>query len=437
MRRAAAHSSARDISMPQDPVYILGLGVTPVARQPERSFTELAREALVGAFADAGLKDAEALDQVWFSSYMMDFWGQRACRGQEVLTPILQEGLLPVGLPIINVEAGCASGSVAFHGAWKHVLAGQSEVALAVGVEKMNDPSRPVGEALDWIGSAVGHLDPDAYWNPYRDLAADLGTTFEIGGGESFAMKIYALWAKEHMHVYGTTEEQIAAGAAKNHTNAVDNPRAQYRFPLTIEQVLEDRMVAAPLTRAMCAPIGDAAAAVVVCSQSYLDRQQSDVRERAVRISGHALGGGQRGVRLTSGDRRRAAIQAAEKAYRMAGLGPDDLDLVELHDATSFAEVHLVEDLGLCERGKGGPFTASGESERDGRVAVNPSGGLVSRGHPIGATGIVMLYEAALQLREEAGAIQLPNAQVALVENGGGIVGHDVALCSVTVLERP
>jgi acetyl-CoA acetyltransferase len=418
-----------------DAVYILGLGSTAVGRQPERSFTDLTREAIVAAFADGGVDDPEVLDQVWFSNYMMDFWGQRACRGQEVLTPIVLEGLLPACLPIVNVEAGCASGSVAFHEAWKHVLSGQSEVALAVGVEKMNDPTRPAEEALEWIGAAAGNLDPVAYWKPYHDLAAEIGTTFDVSTG-SFAMHCYALWAKEHMHIYGTTVEQIAAAAAKNHTNAVDNPRAQYRFPLTVEQVLEDRVVSDPLTRAMCAPTGDAAAAVLICSGSYLARQPQEVQDRALRISGHALGGGHRGVRLTSGDRRRAPIRAAQLAYRMAGVCADDLDLVELHDATSFAEIHLVEDLGLCEPGKGGIFTASGESQRDGRIPVNASGGLVSRGHPIGATGILMLLEASLQLRGEAGAIQLEDPRVALVENGGGIVGHDVAVCSVTILER-
>jgi acetyl-CoA acetyltransferase len=418
-----------------DPVYILGLGTTAVRRQPERGFTDLAREAITGAFADAGMTDPARIDHVWFSNYMMDFWGQRACRGQEVLTPLIEKGLLPPALPIINVEAGCASASVAFHEAWKHVLSGQADIALAVGAEKMNDPTRPAAQALEWIGAAAGSLDPRAYWQPYRDLAAELGTTFHVAPGGSFAMDCYALWARDHMHTHGTTIEQIAASAAKNHTNAVDNPRAQYRFPMTVEQVLADRMVSAPLTRAMCAPTGDAAAAVVLCSQRYLGQLPAEVRHRAIRIRGHALGGGHRGVRLTSGDPRRAPVQASRKAYAMARLGPDDLDLVELHDATSFAEIHLVEDLGLCEPGKGGVFTASGESARDGRIPVNPSGGLVSRGHPIGATGMFMLHEAALQLRGEAEAMQIPNARVALVENGGGIVGHDVAVCSVTVLE--
>lgn len=421
--------------MATERAYILGIGTTPIGRQPERSFTDLVREAVTNVLADSKV-DPELLTQIWFSNYMMDFWGQRACRGQEVVTPLAQEGLLPAGLPIINLEAGCASASVAFHEAWKHVLAGQDEVAIAIGTEKMNDPSRPTAEALEWIGSAAGNLDPSGYWAPYEELAAELGTTFSVAKGGSFAMDCYALWAKEHMNAYGTTAEQIAASAAKNHTNAVDNPRAQYRFPLTIEQVLEDRMISDPLTRAMCAPTGDAAAAVIVCSESYLERQPSDVQERAVRIGGHALTGGRRGVRLTSGDENRAPVKASRKAYKMAGVGPQDLDLVELHDATSFAEIHLVEDFGLCEPGKGGPFTASGESARDGRIPVNPSGGLVSRGHPIGATGIFMLNEAVLQLRGEAGAIQLDNPRTALVENGGGIVGHDVAVCSVTILER-
>ena len=154
--------------VPHDSVYILGLGSTVVGRQPERGFTDLARESIQRACDDAGIDDPDVFDQVWFSNYMMDFWGQRACRGQEVLTPIVQEGLLPAGIPILNVEAGCASGSVAFHEAWKHVLSGQSDVALAVGVEKMTDPSRPTAEALDWIGAAAGALDPIAYWKPFE-----------------------------------------------------------------------------------------------------------------------------------------------------------------------------------------------------------------------------------------------------------------------------
>jgi acetyl-CoA acyltransferase len=245
-------------------------------------------------------------------------------------------------------------------------------------------------------------------------------------------MDIYALWAKTHMKRYGTSERQIAHAAAKNHTNSVGNPRAQYRFAMDDDAVLADRMVVEPLTRAMCAPIGDAAAAALVCSSGFLRSLPEPARSRAVRVRGHAVAAGRM---ESSWEDERAAGRASRLAYAMAGLGPRDLDIVELHDATSFAEIHTVEDLGLCARGQGGPFTASGATERGGDIPVNPSGGLVSRGHPIGATGLIMLNELCLQLRGEAGEIQVPNARVGLAENGGGLIGNDFAACAVTILE--
>jgi acetyl-CoA acetyltransferase len=172
---------------------------------------------------------------------------------------------------------------------------------------------------------------------------------------------------------------------------------------------------------------------VVVCSEDYLRKVPREVRERALLVRGHALAGGTFDV---TWDDLRAPVLAAAKAYEEAGIGPTDVDVVELHDASSFAEVHLVEDLGFCERGDGGPFTASGATARDGKIPVNPSGGLVSRGHPIGATGILMLAELAQQLRGEAGEIQVPGAAIGLAENGGGIIGNDGALCSRSFRSR-
>jgi acetyl-CoA acyltransferase len=413
-------------------VYVLGIAATRVGRQPERSFSDLVREAYLGALADAGMQDAEGARKIWFSNTLMDFWGQAACRGHAALTPLLRDGLVPAGVPIIDVEAGCASGSVAFGAALKDVCSRDADLGIAIGVEKMNDPERPK-EFIAYIDRAVDQLDPQAWRDLYSGVAAESGGSFAPGPGRSIAMDIYAVWARSHMAMYGTTVEQIAASAAKNHTNAVDNPRAQYRFPLSIEEVLADRMVAEPLTRAMCAPTGDAAAAVVVCSAAHLRTVSPEVRARALRVRGHALAGGTFDV---SWEDERAPVIAARQAYRQAGMTPADIDLVELHDASSFAEIHLVEDLGLCARGEGGPFTASGASARDGELPVNPSGGLVSRGHPIGATGIAMLHELALQLRGEAGEIQLPEVSVALGENGGGMIGNDAAVCSITILER-
>jgi acetyl-CoA acetyltransferase len=416
---------------PQKDVYVLGIAATVGGRQPERSFSDLVREAYLGALADARMPDP-AFTHAWFSNLLMDFWGQSAGKGHAALTPLIREGLFPAGASIVNVEAGCASASVAFHGAIKDVRSGETDVGVAIGVEKMTDPQRP-GGYLDHMNRALDQLDPDAWQELYENMANEAGVEFAPAPGHSIPMDIYAVWAHSHMRRYGTTPDQIAAAAAKCHTNAVDNPRAQYRFPMSVDDVLADRMVADPLTRAMCAPTGDAAAAVIVCSKKYLDSQPPEVRERSVRIRGHALGGG---IFDVGWEDERAPIIASRKAFAEAGMTVDDVDLVELHDASSFAEIHLIEDLGLCPRGEGGPYTAAGATARHGQIPVNPSGGLVSRGHPIGATGIMMLNEIVLQLRGEAGDIQIPGASVGLAENGGGIMGNDVALCSVTILER-
>ncbi len=412
-------------------VYIVGIHATPVGRYEQRSFTDLAREALAGVLKDAGSVDPERIEATWFANSLLDYYDQRGMRGQAVLGPLIEEGLLPNGHRITNVEGACASGSVAFNGAWSAIRQG-ADLAAAVGVEKMNAPARPDADILEWIQGSGGALDPGWFWGPHRRLAAELGVEFELGAGRSMAMDAYALLARWHMHAYGTTVEQIAFAAAKNHNAAVDNPRAQYRFPMSEAEVLADRVVAAPLTRAMCAPRGDAAAAALLCSERHLAGLPAEVRRHAVLVRGHAIAGGHIGA---GWEDDRSTVRAARDAYRMAGLGPSDLDVVEVHDATSFAEVHVVEDLGLCPRGQGGRFTASGATELAGRIPVNPSGGLVARGHPLGATGIVMLNELALQLRGEAEAIQVAGARIGLAENAGGFLGLDNALCSITILE--
>jgi acetyl-CoA acetyltransferase len=420
-------------------LYILGVGATPVGKHIERSFTDLAREALSKALADAGGVDVhQHIGAAWFSNYMMDSWGQRASRGQMTLLPLVDEGLLPAGTPIVNTELGCAAGTVTFQSACDFVRANPLALGLAVGVEKMSPSDMAGTEATDWfvhgMAAAAGPLDDAYFWSPYQSLAAELGVHFEAGQDRSFAMDVYALWALSHMAQFGTTREHIAMAAAKSHNNAVLNPRARYRFPMTPEEVLADRTVSGPLTRAMCSPAADAGSAVLVCSGEFLKKQPPAVRSRAVRISGAAVVGGNRAATWFNGER--SAERAAKKAYAAAGVTPQDIDVVELHDACSFAEVALVEDLGFCARGEGGPFIADGRGERKGPLAINASGGLVSRGHPIGATGILMLQEICLQLRQEAGDIQVDDARVGLIENGGSFAGHDTAACSVIVLER-
>jgi acetyl-CoA acetyltransferase len=416
--------------MPDD-VFIIASYSTAAGRFLDLSPKALVRLAYAGVLSDARF-DGSAIGHIWFSNMMLDFWGQPNVRGQVCLMPLVEEGILPAGVPTTNVEAACASASLAFNGAWKDILSGQCELSLAIGMEKMYDPTRRA-EFFVRLEKGTDYLDPEIWRELYREMASSVGTKFEQSPDRSIAIDIYALWAKTHMARYGTTARQIASAAAKNHTNSVHNPRAQYRFPMDVDAVLADRMISDPLTRAMCAPIGDAAAAALLCSRSFLSTLSSDIRARAIRVRGHAIASGR--MRATWEDER-APVLAARRAYQMAGLTPKDIDVVELHDATSFAEIHMVEDLGLCARGQGGPFTASGATQRDGEIPVNPSGGLVSRGHPIGATGLMMLNELCLQLRGEAGGMQIPNARIGLAENGGGLICNDFAACAVTILER-
>jgi acetyl-CoA acetyltransferase len=210
------------------------------------------------------------------------------------------------------------------------------------------------------------------------------------------------------------------------------NPLAQYRFEVTPEQVLADRMVSWPLTRAMCAPIGDGAAAALVCSGAFLKTLPKAVQERAVRIAGAALTGG----KYRRLDEPGLSRLAAQRAYAMAGITPQQVSVAEVHDATSFCEIYQAEMMGFCADGAGGAFVASGATSLGGRLPINLSGGLVSKGHPVGATGLSMVHELALQLRGEAGARQQPGARIGLAENGGGVMGFDEAACAVTILQR-
>jgi len=414
----------------KDDVFIVGAYGTPTGRFFERSPKDLVREAYLGVLKDAHV-EGDAIGHVWFSNMMLDFCGQPNVKGQVCLLPLVEDHLLPAGVATSNVEAACASGSLAFNGAWKDILSGECDVSLAIGVEKMYDPGRRA-EFFVRLEKGTDFLDPQAWLDLYQQTAAGCGARFERSPERSIAIDIYALWAKTHMARYGTTARQIAHAAAKNHTNSVGNPRAQYRFPMDVDEVLGDRMVSEPLTRAMCAPIGDAAAAVLLCSSGFLSSLPVDVRRRSALVRAHAVAGG---TFRASWEDERAPVRAARRAYQMAELTPDEVDVVELHDATSFAEIHLIEDLGLCKRGCGGPFTAAGMTSRGGKIPVNPSGGLVSRGHPIGATGLMMLNELCLQLRGEAGEIQVSDARIALAENGGGLIGNDLAACAVTILE--
>ena len=414
-------------------VYILGTFSTAFGKRPGDDFRDLSREAYLGALADAGLENGDDIEFGWFGNCGMGSFGQACIRGQVCFTPLVQAGLFPERVPMINVEGGCATASMAFNGAFKDVASGAARLSLAIGVEKIYIPNDPV-RTQEIFAGGIDQLTPEDWHAYYARAAEATGKTFDPqGGGGTIFMDTYAMQAAWHMKRWGTTQAQIAAGASKNHWHGSMNPNAQYRFEVSVEQALADREVSWPLTRAMCAPIGDGAAAALLCSEDYLRAQPAAVRARAVKVRASQLSGG----KYRSFDEPGLSRFAARKAYAQAGLGPDDVDIAEVHDATSFCEIYQVEMMGFCEDGQGGRYVESGATRLGGEKPVNLSGGLVSKGHPVGATGLSMIQELCLQLRGEAGARQAPRARIGLAENGGGVIGFDEAACSVVILEAP
>lgn len=407
-------------------VHVLGVGMTPLGKFPNLSVKDLTRTAVELALNDAACATAD-VDAVWFSNTRQGFMeGQNGIRGECALFPLGFQGL-----PIVNVENACASGSTAMREALAHIRAGMCDVALVVGADKMYFPELKDRMFRAFLGGTDVH-EIEATRQRLLAIAGEGARAPSDVAQFSFFMEMYASFAQLHMRLYGTTDRQIALAAAKNHNHSTLNPLSQYRHAMTVEQVLSDPMVVPPLTRAMCAPISDGAAAVVVCSERGL----------------HRLGGSSRAVRLraislaTARDRKERNFDghigavAAASAYEEAGIGPKDVGVAEVHDACSFAEILQSENLGFCSRGDGGRFVESGHSALGGKLPINPSGGLVSKGHPVGATGLIQLHELVTQLRSEAGARQVPGVRVAVAENGGGFLGVEEAVTTVTVLSK-
>lgn len=415
-----------------DDVYLIGVSCTPFGKQPELSFKDFSRQAYLAVLEDAGMTSGERIGQAWFGNCGMGTFGQRNIRGQVCFTPLVQEGLFPERVPMINVEGGCATASMAFHGAYKDILSGETDLSLAIGVEKTFFPDDPA-RTLEIFEGGIDQLDPQEWIAYYKDAGEHSGKPFapDASGGTLF-MDTYAMQAAYHMKTFGTTREQIAFAASKNHAMGALNPKAQYRFEVTPEQVLADREVSWPLTRSMCSPVGDGASAALLCSARMLHELPAAVRERAIRVRASVLSGG----KYRRLDEPGLSQVAAQHAYRRAGLQPTDVDVAEVHDATSFCEIYQAEMLGFCEVGQGGAYVASGATALGGERPINLSGGLVSKGHPVGATGLSMIYELTAQLRGECGSRQAKGADIALAENGGGVIGFDEAACSITLLQR-
>ena len=411
-------------------VYIIGTGMIKFGKYLNIGIKKLSGQSLKLVLDDCGLsrKDIEA---VWFSNAG---WGiyenQHGIRGQVALSANDLEGL-----PIVNVENACASGSTALQGAWMSVKAGVHDCVLAIGTEKLyiEDRSKLMsgfigGTDVEVTSSFIEMLRKQEQKRKEKE-AKEKGIKLDEAkkGGHSAFMDLYAMGARLHMRDYGTTQRQLAVIAAKAHNNSVGNPLAQYTFPLTVEEVENDREVAYPLTRAMCAPIGDGSAAVILCSEKFMKKIGI---KRAVRIRASIL---KSGTRQSTND---ICYRASSAAYNSAGVGPEDIDLAEVHDATAFGELYQTEQMGFCPIGEGGPFVESGETAIGGKIPINPSGGLIARGHPIGASGLAQIYELVLQLREEAGIRQVEGARIAMAENGGGFIGMGEAAMAIHILEK-
>jgi acetyl-CoA acetyltransferase len=413
-------------------VWVIGAGLTAFGRHAERSHRDLAAEALREALADAGgVALAERIEAVMFGSCGLHAWGQRNAGGQVLLQPLVAEGLLPAGLPITNLEGGCATGAMAVHTAAGALRGGQADVVLALGVDKPWMPHDLPGMGRLFEG-VLDQLGPEPWRDHYAEVAAAEGLELTTAPGRIALLDVAALSIRWHMRRHGTRPEHLAASAAKNHAHGALNPRAHHRKPMSAEQVLADVPVLEPLTRSMCAPISDGAAAALLVSRRALEALPAATRERAVPLRSSALVGGRRRGLADEP----VSARAARRAYAQAGVGPEAIDVAELHDATSFGELQASECLGFCPQGQGGPYVASGAAALGGRRPANTSGGLVSKGHPLAASGLAMLHEVCAQLRGEAGSRQVPGARTGLVHNAGGLVGVDEALCGVLLLGR-
>lgn len=385
-------------------VVVLGVGMTPFGKFRARSLRELGADACWDALADAGMKPSEV--QVAYCGNLAGglLSGQEAGLGQIILREV---GI--AGIPVTKVENACSSGSVAFREAWIAVGSGLYDVAFAIGVEKLTEGT--TAEVTTALASA-GDME----------MEAALGLVFP---------GIYAMLARRRMAVYGESIEQCARVAIKNHRHGALNPRAQYRNEITLEEIAASPMISDPLTLLHCCPIGDGAAAAILCSTDVARRGSRP----AIRVAASALTSG-----LFREDREYVGFEstqrAAAQAYEQAGVGPEEIDLAEVHDCFSVAELCHYEDLGFCAPGEGGRLIDSGATALGGRIPVNPSGGLLAKGHPVGATGLAQIAEVVWQLRGEAEGRQVAGARLGLTHCQGGNVQGDALATTIHILQR-
>lgn len=382
-------------------VYIIGVGQTPCGKFPGKAAHVLGREASWAAIKDAGIYARDI--EIGFCGHVYQGMGV----GQRTLKDI---GL--VGQPVINVEGACGSGTLSFWEAWRTIAFGQNDVALAWGVENLSKimSGGPLPLEEDDIEVALGMSMPG----------------------------LYAMRAKRYMDEYGVSAETLAKVVVKSRQHASKNPIAQFRKETTIEAVLSDPVICDPLTRSMCCPVGDASAAAVLVSGDMLDTIKRDKSRMPIKVLGCvAQSGGYASATGLTCDPSENVGRTSQMAYEQAGLGPKDMDVVEIHDAFAIAELIVAEALGFAEKGEGARLIEEGKSNFDGDIAINPSGGLLSRGHPVGATGLLQTVEIVNQLRGEATGCQVPDANIGLIETmGGAQPAMDGITCVVSILGK-
>jgi acetyl-CoA acetyltransferase len=384
-------------------VAIIGIGGTKFGKYPNISITDLGVEACLTAIKDANVNPQD-IQLAYAGNFAQWQWGQGLLIGQVVLREL---GITKI--PITRVENGCATGSCAFREAWYKIATGACDIALAFGVEQMT-----VADSSKMLDVFTGRQ--------YPERSGDMGFT---------APGIFALMARRHMQEFGTTREQLAMVSVKNRKFGALNSEAQLTDTVSLEEVLNARMISDPLTLPQCCPRGDGAAAVILASKEIANKYTSIPIHVAasIQVSGSY-------PEDTSYTYFETDIRGANAAYEMAGLGPEDIDLAEVHDCFSTAELVHYEDLGFCNKGEGGQFIQEGHSDLGGKIPINTSGGLLSKGHVIGATGISQIIEIVKQLRGQAGKRQVEGARIGLQHNAGGFIHTDTACCVIHILKN-
>ena len=378
-------------------VAVIGAGMTRFGELWNKSIKDIFVEAALKAIKDAGV---DHIDSMYVGSMSSGLFV-----GQEHLGALMADYLGMNPIPATRVESACASGGVSFRQAYLEVASGQSEIVLAGGIEKMTDGA----DVTDALATAA-----DQEYEVYQ------GITFP---------GLYAMIANAHMHQYKTKREQLAAVSVKNHRNGSKNPNAQFRSEITIEQVLKSSLVADPLRLLDCSPVSDGGAAVILCSMDVAKK----ITDTPIRIRGSVQTSDTIALHTRSSlTTLRAVSTAAEKIYKMTNLKPQDIDFAEVHDCFSIAEIVVSEDLGFFEKGCGGSAVEEGSTSLEtGKIPINTSGGLKSKGHPVGATGIAQIIELYEQLQGKAGKRQIKNAHIGLAQNMGG----SGASCVINILE--